>query len=350
LFIFNPCYRNVAGIFYLYIMIKGKLRTELTMDGILSRVSEYDIFRYYMPHKDWELNHICISPFRQERNPSFVIGNKLGYMSYIDFGDTSYRGDCFKFVQQLYNLATLDDVLKKIDGDFGLGIRGIKKDYERVTSSYKQPEVTKRNTLIQVSTRKFTKEELDYWNQYHQDIEDLRKNHIYSIKTLYLNKKKFFLKETDLRFGYFYDGFWKIYRPFGKKDEKWFPNNVPITKMDGLDKIKNCDTAFINKSKKDHMVISKVFECSCAVQNEGIACFSEENIEYIKSNSRRQILAFDADEAGVKNSQKITKLFGFDYCNVPKKYVVQGIKDYADLGKIHGLDKVKEVLQQYKIL
>jgi hypothetical protein len=89
-----------------------------------------------------------------------------------------------------------------------------------------------------------------------------------------------------LRFGYLYDGHWKIYRPFANKKIKWVPNNVPITEMDGLDDIKDCDVAFINKSKKDYMVMKKVFPCCCAVQNEGMGCFSEENVNFIKENSK----------------------------------------------------------------
>lgn len=330
--------------------ITGKKKTELTMDVILSKVSEYDIYRWYMPTKDWKLNDVTHSPFEEDKNPSFLIGNKFGNLTHIAFNNTSYRGDCFSFVKQLYNLASLNDVLEKIDSDMGLGIRGVKKDYKAVVEAYKQPEVTKRNSFIQVVTRKFTSEELAYWAQFHQSLEDLRTNNIYSIKELFFNRQKFPLKDTELRFGYFYDGFWKLYRPFNKKKEKWMPNNTPITVMDGKDNIKDCDVAFINKSKKDHMVIKKVFPCSCAVQNEGIACFSDENIAYLKENSKRQILSFDADVTGVKNSQQITKIFDFGYCNVPKKYLAEGIKDWSDLAKAHGLKAVEQVLKEKGII
>ena len=161
---------------------------------------------------------------------------------------------------------------------------------------------------------------------------------------MYLNKQLFYLKDTDLRFGYFYDGHWKIYRPFGDKKTKWMPNNVPITAMDGKEDVKHCKMAFINKSKKDYMVIKKVFPCSCAVQNEGIACFSPENVAYLKANSDIQILSFDSDVTGVQNSQQITKLFDFGYANVPRKYLAEGIKDWADLAKAHGLETVRECL------
>lgn len=334
-------------------MIKGVKKTILSMDAILSRISEYDIFRYYMPTHDWKLNVVTYSPFRKENNPSFVIGNKLGYLSFIDFADTSRRGDCFNFVQILFNLRDNGEVLKLIDKDFNLGFASgvYSDDYKKIVSEYKQPEeIGKRYSLIQATTRKFTQEELAYWAEYHQDIQDLRDNNIYSIKTLYLNKSKFPLKENELRFGYLYGTSWKIYRPFADKKSKWMPNNVPITTMDGLQDVEDCKIAFINKSKKDYMVMKKIFPCSCAVQNEGVGCFSHENVEYLKANSDQQILSFDSDVTGVQNSQQITKLFDFGYCNVPKKYLTEGIKDWADLSRNYGMKTVEQILKQKGIL
>jgi DNA primase len=334
-------------------MIQGDIKVRLTPQAILQKISEYDIFRFYMPDKSWKINQATLSPFRQESNPSFIIGNKRGFLSFIDFGDTSKRGDCFTFVKMLFNLSTIDDVLRMIDKDFGLGfLPGNSTDrYKSIQKEYKQPEdLGKRYSLIQVVTRRFTQEELDYWNQYYQSIDDLRANNVYSIKKLYLNRKLFPLKETDLRFGYLYDGHWKIYRPFGDKKSKWVPNNVPITAMDGKEDITNCSVAFINKSKKDYMVMKKVFPCCCAVQNEGVACFSDGNVEYLKANSDRQILSFDADEVGVKNSQMITKLFDFEYANVPRKYLSEGIKDWADLAKEHGIQVIENYLKQKQLL
>lgn len=325
----------------------------LTPQAVLQKISEYDIFRFYMPEKGWKINQATFSPFRQENNPSFLIGNRKGFLSFIDFADTSKRGDCFTFVKMLHNLSTMDDVLRMVDRDFGLGFlpHTATGDYKVITKEYKQPEeVGKRYSLIQVITRKFTNEELAYWNDYHQSLDDLRANNVYAIKKLYLNKQLFPLKDTELRFGYYYDGCWKIYRPFADKKSKWVPNNVPITAMDGKEDIVNCKVAFINKSKKDYMVMKKVFPCCCAVQNEGLGCFSDGNVEYLKANSDRQILSFDSDETGVHNSKQITELFGFDYTNVPRKYLSEGIKDWADLVKAYGYYPVENYLRQKELL
>lgn len=333
-------------------MIKGNKKIALTADAILEKISDYDIFRFYMPDKSWKLNHVAFSPFRRERNPSFLISNRNGFISFIDFADTNLRGNCFHFVKMLFNLSTHDDVLKMIDKDFGLGILSgsSTEQYKQMISEYKQPEAVKRTALIQAVTRKFTNRELEYWNQYHQSLDDLRANNVYAIKKVYLNKQLFYINDDELTFGYLYDGHWKIYRPHGDKKNKWVPNNVPITTMDGLADIAKCSIAFINKSKKDYMVMKKLFPCSCAVQNEGIACFSPENVEYLKANSDVQILSFDSDVTGVQNSQQITKLFDFEYLNVPRTYLKEGIKDWADLSRKYGMGAIEECLKKKELL
>ena len=334
--------------------ITGRLKPSfLTPEKILEKITEYDIFKYYMPNTDWEPNVVTFSPFRNERNPSFMIGNKQGRLTFIDFADTSKRGSCFDFVRMSFNLKDLKEVLALIDRDFGLGFsrETNTEQYKRIVSQYIQPvRAVKAYSNIQVVVKAFTNDELAYWNQYHQSLDDLKANNVYSISKVYLNKQLFPVP-FELRFGYLYDDKWKIYRPHAKdKKSKWVPNNVPITAMDGKDDIKQCDVAFINKSKKDYMVMKKLFPCSCAVQNEGLGCFSPENVEYIKSNSASQILSFDSDVTGVENSQQITKIFDFDYCNVPRKYLSQGIKDWADLAKAHGMQAIENYLKEKQLL
>lgn len=335
-------------------MIKGiPKKPPVTREAILNKITEYDIFSYYMPNKNWKINKPTYSPFRNEHNPSFVIGTKYGHLTYIDFADTSKKGDCFTFVQQLYNLTSLGEVYALIDKNFGLGLGtdiNIGK-YKRIVAQNDSPKELpeKKYSIIQVIAKPFTSRELAYWNQYHQDIQDLKDCNVYSIKTVYLNKRKIPLP-GDLIFGYLYEDRWKIYRPLNPRETKWYPNNVPITAMDGKENIKDCHTALINKSKKDYMVMRKIFPSSCAVQNEGIACFSEENVRYIKDNSKFQVLSFDSDETGVKNSQAITKQFGFSYINVPKKYLIEGIKDWADLSKVYGMKEVENYFKQRKLL
>ena len=157
-------------------MIKGTKRVILTKELILSKISSYDIFRFYMPNKNWEIDVVTLSPFRDEKNPSFVIGPKGegGVLIFIDFADTSLKGDAFKFVEKLYNMKNMFEVYSKIDRDFDLGFTTgtTTKKYEKIIRKYNKPEIVKKDySFIQVKTRKFTTEELAYWNNYYQDIE-----------------------------------------------------------------------------------------------------------------------------------------------------------------------------------
>ena len=120
--------------------------------------------------------------------------------------------------------------------------------------------------------------------------------------------------------------------------------------MEGLENINGVDFAFINKSKKDYMVVKKLLESSCAIQNEGLGCFTEANVTYLKDNSKRQILSFDSDLPGVTNSLQITKKFDLDYMNVPKKYLSEGIKDWAQLAAVHGMKTLELIFKEKNLL
>lgn len=325
--------------------IKGSKKEELTMESVLYRTTPLEIYSFYMPNKNWRVNEVTNSPFGEDRTPSFIIGNKYGEIGHYAFNDHSKRGDCFNFVKQLYDLPNLDTVLRRIDIDMNLGISsGVPVREGFIAPISEKKEVNKRNTLIQVLTRKFTKEELDYWAQYYQNIDDLRREGIYSINKAFLNKKPLVLDE--LRFGYLYENkYWKIYQPNKPKRGKWI-TNAPLVLMDGLENIKDCDTAWITKSKKDKMVLKKLYSCVASTQNESLACFSSENVEYIKKNSKKQVVLYDSDSTGVSSCQEITKKFDMGYCNVPKKYLEEEIKDFSDLARIHGLKAVEDILKE----
>lgn len=87
----------MVRVFYFKAMIQGKKRIHLTPDSILNKISEYDVYKMYMPHQNWKINVVTYSPFRNERNPSFIIGYRGGTLRYHDFADSTRRGGCFDF-------------------------------------------------------------------------------------------------------------------------------------------------------------------------------------------------------------------------------------------------------------
>lgn len=326
-------------------MITGVRKKELTPESVLNLISEFDIYRLYMPDKDWKINQATTSPFRVDHNPSFSISNRNGQLHHIDFADSNYQGDCFEFVKQMFHITTLNDVLKKIDQDFGLGFYSNSNpgEYKRIVKEYIQPEeLGKRYSLIQVKTRKFTDTELLYWKDYYQDINDLRANNIYSIKELYLNRQRIMLEENELRFGYFYPelGCWKIYKPHSERKYKWI-SNVPLITTYGLNNLNKEYNTLIVDSLKDYLICRKVYNYVVQVQNESLASFSEETVNYIKQNSREVFYGGDSDSAGKQASYAITQAFGFIHINPPDRLLPQG-KDWGEWCKLEGLEVIRE--------
>jgi hypothetical protein len=185
---------------------------------------------------------------------------------------------------------------------------------------------------------------------YYQDIQDLRDNHIYSIEKMYLNRKLFPLKENELRFGYLFSGsYWKIYRPTASKKDKWI-SNVPITTAYGLNNLSREKNTLICKSLKDYLLCKKVYSNVCGIQNESLSSISKETSEYISKNSKEVFYGGDSDAPGKQASYVITKAFGWKHINPPDYLLNDCCKDWADWGKLKGLEAVKQHFIEKKLI
>jgi 5S rRNA maturation endonuclease (ribonuclease M5) len=322
-------------------VIKGKIRLRKNIDFILSKISEYDIYRYYIGY-DFRLGKTIHSPFRRDSTPSFsVIPTVSGRLKHKDFGDLGYSGDCVEFVMQLFGI-TFKEAIDKIIEDFGLY-------QDEINFKFKQPKKEDfkiHKKLIQVVSKKFTQEELHYWAQFGITLDELKDNRIYSVSKLYIDKVYISNRDNFMRFAYIFDDeHVKIYTPHATKENK-FITNAPIDLMSGLDKLGKGSTVVVTKSKKDEIVLRKFVTNVCSVQAENIKAINDDNIKLLKSKYDNIIINFDSDEPGVKACTYYNK-YDFDYINVPKKY--KPIKDFSDLAKEKGLEEVKKVLYEGKI-
>lgn len=338
--------------------ITGKKKVELSKDTILERCSSYDIYRHFFG--PFEINEVTCNHLRSENTPSMIIGNKYGELTHFDFGSTVYRGTCFDLVMQKY-ACDFNTALKIIDKELNLGISQQKVDNLEVIK-WQQPKesIIKPPPTIQITTRKPNKEELGYWEQYGITLDDLKRENIYFPKTIYRNKKK--IPNTLLTFCYFYPEInkIKIYRPLAPKREKntppwlwkWDNSGIPFDYCEGLNNIKNCKYAFLTKSKKDRILLSKVLNINCIadVQAENPSCISETTLNHFKANSEHQVTIFDADPPGKESSLWLTKEYGFKHCNVPDKYLKEGIKDFSDLYKVYGKEPIIEHFKEKKLI
>lgn len=339
-------------------MINGKEREKLSKEAILSKVDDYNIIRFYLG-RDFDFKKKFSSPLRgkadNKPNLCFFPGDR-GKILFKDFANGK-GGDCFKFVQELYNL-NFYEALSRIDRDFCLGIQApVGKKVFKIQLTKRPDSIHKQTKLIQIIPKNFTSEELAYWGTYEIDEAELKRKNVFSIEKLYINKQLVPNYNKQLRFAYLFDEYLKIYSPFSQ-EFKWI-SSCPNEFISGFDEIKykifrgiQAKRLIISKSVKDEMVLSKFFKDVCSTQNESHASINEENMSYILKGYEPKdvIISYDNDEAGVKASLYYTKNYGFSYVNVPKIFRREGIKDWADLVKYKGLDTMENYLKIKKLI
>lgn len=343
-------------------MIKGKPKAaSLEKEDILSKVTTYDIYRFYQGN--FNINEICINYHRGENNPSLIISSRLSYqLKHKDFGDVNWSGDCFNFVQQIHR-CDFPTALKIINRDMNLGFLGEKVKNKRIIT-WEQPEIeNKRVPLFQVIYYAgMSQEALKYWKRFGVGAAQLKAEHIYQPAEIWRNRKKIPMG-TLMTFAYHYPEIdrWKIYRPFAPKrmentpisQWKW-DSNVPFDYIDNMTAIQgDCPAVYLAKSKKDRLVLQNALQTSCVadVQAEDAGCLTVENLETFKIVDKRYIIS-DNDKKGKEFSWWLTKQHGFKHVNVPDKYLTEDPKctDFADLCYHHGIETVTNHFKQKGII
>lgn len=333
-------------------MVTGKKIVELTLESILERVTEYDIYREFCG-EDFTLGKVMHSPMpgRRDNHPSFCIrATRGGQIMHVDYADSRFRGGCINFVMQKEMIPNYNDALKRVDEVFNLGISSTPtSNTPRVIYTQPSLEESRPTSIIVDYSTKFTEEDLAYWSSFHITKDELISNQIYKVKKYLINRQVQGQKRGELIFGYKLGALWKIYRPTASKEMKW-KSNIPIDAVEQLHNLKQCKKGIVTKSRKDAIVLRKFLPEVCSVQNESMVALNEETINYLKSNCTEIYLNYDSDEPGKKNSWQVTTEFGFKHLNVPDKYLEEGIKDFSDLSRAYGLGAVEEHLKQKQII
>jgi hypothetical protein len=96
--------------------VKNNLR-----QAILSRVTQYEIYSYYLGHA-FQIGVTFKSPFREDASPSFNIyrNPQNNDLLHKDFGDPRFVGDCFSFIEQIRPGTTYKDALNIVYQDIVL--------------------------------------------------------------------------------------------------------------------------------------------------------------------------------------------------------------------------------------
>ena len=312
---------------------------DISYEDILKKVTEYDIFKYYINY-DFTLNRIFSSPFRNDEHPSFGIfkSSKSGELLFKDQA-TGDSGNCIHFVMKLFNL-TYFQTLKKVWQDIILKKVSYTEKGNTIRK-YKAP-----STEILVQKRNWCKYDTEYWGQYSITKEDLKEYNVFPIDRFYINGilQDYKYQSTSPMYCYFIFDKIKIYRPYADKSDKW-RSSAGTYDIQGYEQLPDkVDHLIITKSLKDVIVLHKLGYWAIAPNGENHdvpKCIIDKLIK--DKGVNKFTIFYDNDKPGIVACAKLIEKFNFDAIGLSLEY---GCKDISDYVKLYGLEKAKEWLQQ----
>ena len=328
-------------------MGKYKVKLPLTKTNLLDRIQEAEIFKRYLK-RDPDVGGLTTNPMRNDNNPGCSFYTSSGGRLFYKDWATDEAYDCFRVVQQLFNLSFYR-TLEKINEDFGVGLG---TDDPSPPIEKTRVFTSSNGKKIQVIPKEYTQKELGYWKSHGISRDTLHKWNVYSVDKVYINKK-FKMRSTDSNpiFGYvFPDQSIKIYRPLSKKKDKWRGNSSYIFGWNTLPLIPTDDFVIITSSFKDAMYLDELGYYVVAPQGESYK-WKKEEIETLKELFSDVIVFYDNDGEfkppkgisgkGKEATRRLCKKYDLKYILIPDGKP----KDVTDLHKKYKKDTVSRWLK-----
>lgn len=318
----------------MYSRKRAKLPDNITLDWILSKVTEYDIYAKYIGQ--FKVGMIYNSPFRKDKNPSFGIyySKRTKQLLFKDHG-TGECGNVIKFVSLFTGKTEYNDILSDIVDNLN-----ITNNTKLVSSKQYIPPT---ETVIGVVRQEFTDVDINYWKQFNISINTLKKFNVNSIKYYLCNGivKGTYKRENPMYAYKVYNNF-KIYRPLADKYTKW-RNNLTDYDIQGYEQLpQKGDILFITKSMKDVMCLHEMGYPAVSPSSES-TFLPKDVLEQLKARFKRIIILFDRDTAGVKRSRKLSRETGLEAIFINKKFKA---KDVSDAVKANSFEEIKNWLNE----
>ena len=306
-----------------------ELANPITLEYILSKVTEYDIYAHYLGQ--FKVGMIYQSPFRKDKNPSFGIfySKKSKQLLFKDHG-TGECGNVIKFVQLYTGKTNYNDILQDIVAKLNI------TPETRLDSS--KQYIPSTETVIGVVRQEFTDTDIKYWNQFNISTKTLKKFNVNSIKYYLCNGvvKGIYKPENPMYAYKVYNNF-KVYRPLGDKYTKW-RNNLTEYDVQGYEQLpKKGDICIITKSLKDVMCLYEMGIPAVSPSSES-TWLPDTVLEDILKRFKRVLICFDRDGPGVRNLRKISLKTGLEPMLVHKKWKA---KDISDAIAKNGFENIK---------
>lgn len=317
----------------------------ISTKGLISSVKDVPdewIYEYYLSLKEKLTGQDIkmLSAFNsKDKVPSmFVYFDVVSNMyKHKDFSSGN-QGNSWNLVQQLYNLSP-GDAAKKIINDYTAYLK------HNTVIEKREIVIHDKFKVVDYEMRHWNSLDKDYWMSFKIGSGMLERYNVVPLEFFTMEKAEAdgtiisFVFKKPYTYGYFRDdgSLYKIYMP--KVPDKKF---IKVENyIQGMDQLKyDCKYLLITSSLKDLMCFNKL-----GISNiEAIAPDSENTMIGEKAMSdfvrhyHRIIVLFDNDEPGIKAAERYKLKYGFNNIVLPME------KDLSDSVKLHGIDKVREVL------
>lgn len=278
----------------------------LTKDYILSKVSQEEIFEYYL-NLDVKPGVSYRSTLRKDEKPTCGYTYKNGKIYFKDYSG-AFHGDCFDVVRKLYGVS-FNESLEIVAAHFGL--IGTKEQVNRVPveNSIKDFQ-NKEYSKISITVREWNESDLQYWGGFYITLEVLQYFGVYAIQYAFLNGETIYgYHKYDPCYAYrFGNEEYKLYFPFRSKNYTRFMTNS--TQIQGLRQLpKTGDLLILTKSLKDVMVLRRLGILSVAFQSESLVP-KPDDVKPLLERFKRVYSFYDFDLAGVRSANSMRKLYG----------------------------------------
>lgn len=282
------------------------------------RAFEFYLGAYYND-KAPKPGQLISNPFlsKKQKTPSFnYFQTDAGDWRYKDFS-TDDQGGIIFLVKRLFNL-DYRDAIAKIQTDFLFGQRPKEKNYS-------------------INKDEWTNDNLKYWKSYRIPTEILERYKVYPIQSIINNKgekNQYVVKgsENDPIFGYqINEGCSKSYRPLNSKFKFSWLGKKPTDYIFGLKQLpESSDRIYIAAGEKDVLSLASI-GCDAVCFNSETAIPSEDVVQKLKRIAKKLIVLYDNDETGIKQSEKLAKLYGLSVLMIPDNILLEGEKDISDV-------------------
>jgi len=322
-----------------------KANPEISVDRILSYISQKEIMEYYLGISVDTTRGMFRSPLRQDKNPTCTFAWKGGKLLFRDWAKpTPY--DCFGVVMEKYNIGFYD-AQKKVAKDFNLTCNIEEGNIEKRDTEVNFSKPSKSNkSKIDVKVQGFTKDNISYLKSYHISSDQCDKFNVYCPKYVWVNDRIRYVQDEQNPALAYYFGLdekdnqkWKIYFYRKQSGNRFLCNTNRINGWIQLPE--TAEHLVITKSLKD-VICLDIFDIpAIAMQAETQTPYGY-IMEELKERFNNIVTLLDYDETGINRTKVLKDKYGVPYYFIKDDKA----KDFSDYIKFYGLDAAKQLSQE----